>query len=383
MAAGSSIKVYVNPAAGYHIDKVLVDGAAVVLDEDDSYTFSAVTVNHTISASFALNTYTIVPTAGAGGSISPATTQTVLAAGSQTFTITSSAGYHISAVLVDGSSVGAVSTYTFSDVSKNHTIAATFALNTCTVTPSAGPGGTIAPATVWSMASGSSIKVYVTAATGYRIDKVLVDNVAVELEEDGAYTFSNVTTNHTISATFALMPPVVNFTITPTAGPNGSISPATAQTVASGEGKTFTITADSGYVIADVLVNGKSVGAVGTYEFTNVTADQSIEASFKKAAIVTVKTSLTIHRSVLTVKHGHQVTITGKLSGGLPAHTKITLRVSRGSGASSFTAYTSSTGAYSFKYTPKFTGRYAFQTKYAGKTGFTAATSSLLKITSK
>ena len=61
-----------------------------------------------------------------------------------------------------------------------------------------------------------------------------------------------------------------SFTITSTAGENGAISPATPQTVASGDDITFTITPDTGYQIVDVLVNGGSVGAVSTYTFSDV-----------------------------------------------------------------------------------------------------------------
>ena len=80
---------------------------------------------------------------------------------------------------------------------------------------------------------------------------------------------------------------MANYTITPTAGANGTISPSTPQTVASGGNVTFTITPAEGFVVDDVLVNGVSVGAMTTYEFTNVTANGTIAASFKTAPLVT------------------------------------------------------------------------------------------------
>jgi endoglucanase len=70
-------------------------------------------------------------------------------------------------------------------------------------------------------------------------------------------------------------------TITATAGPNGIISPSGAISVVNGTNKTFIITPNSGYQINDVLVNGTSVGAVATYTFSNVTANQTISVSFK------------------------------------------------------------------------------------------------------
>lgn len=68
-----------------------------------------------------------------------------------------------------------------------------------------------------------------------------------------------------------------------TAGENGSISPSGKIRVYRGNDRIFTITADEGYIIADVKVDGVSVGAVESYTFTNVTEDHSIEASFEKA----------------------------------------------------------------------------------------------------
>lgn len=71
------------------------------------------------------------------------------------------------------------------------------------------------------------------------------------------------------------------YTITASAGEGGSISDEGDTVVTEGESKTYTITADDGYKIADVIVNGESVGAVDTYTFENVSADAAIEAVFE------------------------------------------------------------------------------------------------------
>ena len=75
--------------------------------------------------------------------------------------------------------------------------------------------------------------------------------------------------------------PITNYTITATAGANGTISPSGEVTVAEGTNKTFTITANSGYHIKDVKVNGTSVGAVATYTFENVSANATITVEFE------------------------------------------------------------------------------------------------------
>src|SRR5439155_8737895 len=69
-------------------------------------------------------------------------------------------------------------------------------------------------------------------------------------------------------------------TITATAGAHGSISPSGAVTVPYGANQSFTISPDPGNQVADVLVDGSSVGAVTNYTFNNVTADHTIAASF-------------------------------------------------------------------------------------------------------
>lgn len=78
------------------------------------------------------------------------------------------------------------------------------------------------------------------------------------------------------------IPPAVNsYIIKATAGEGGSISPTGSIVVQRGQSKTFTITANEGYVIADVLVDGEFVGAVSAYTFENVRGKHTIEAVFK------------------------------------------------------------------------------------------------------
>ena len=81
----------------------------------------------TVTATFTLKTYTITASAGSGGSITPSGAVTVNHGASQSFTITANTNYTVGGVLVDGSSVGAVTSYTFTNVTGNHTISASFA----------------------------------------------------------------------------------------------------------------------------------------------------------------------------------------------------------------------------------------------------------------
>lgn len=76
------------------------------------------------------------------------------------------------------------------------------------------------------------------------------------------------------------------YTITASAGTGGTIDPSGKVSVTAGSSKTFTIAAADGYEIADVLVDGKSVGAVSTYTFEKVSANHTISASFEKGLVV-------------------------------------------------------------------------------------------------
>jgi hypothetical protein len=173
-----------------------------------SYTFSNVTANHTIEATFTLKQYVITPTAGAHGAITPATPQTVDHGGSVTFTFSPDPGYSTVDVLIDGvSNPGAVAagSYTFSNVTANHNITVVFTIDTYVITPIAGAHGAITPASPQTVKHGSSVTFTFAPDQNYKILDVLIDGVSNPgAVAAGSYTFSNVTANHTIEATFTM-----------------------------------------------------------------------------------------------------------------------------------------------------------------------------------
>ena len=85
-----------------------------------------------------------------------------------------------------------------------------------------------------------------------------------------------------------------SFTITAEAGENGTISPLGVKSVKSNEKVTYNITPNYGYVVKDVFVNGKSVGAVETYTFNGITADSTIKAEFAKVNVTYANNSISI-----------------------------------------------------------------------------------------
>ena len=93
------------------------------------------------------------------------------------------------------------------------------------------------------------------------------------------------------------VPTVNTYVITPFVGANGSITPGAAVSVVAGENQLFNIVPDAGYEVADVLVNGNSVGAVTSYEFENVNSAGTISASFSlinTVPVISLATTATV-----------------------------------------------------------------------------------------
>jgi hypothetical protein len=156
--------------------------------------------------------YTITATAGANGAISPSGAVSVSSGGTQTFAITPNTGYRTSSLTVDGSSKSIVSSYTFTNVSSNHTISAAFSAASYTITASSSSNGAISPSGSVSVSSGSTKTFIMTPSVGYSLTGLAVDGTTVTATSP--YVFSNVVSNHTISASFTdITPPTGTFRI--------------------------------------------------------------------------------------------------------------------------------------------------------------------------
>src|SRR6266508_4082016 len=118
---------------------------------------------------------TIAASAGANGAISPIGTVGVASGSTQVFNITPNTGYKIDTVTVDGGAVATNPTYTFSNITVNHTISATFSVNTFTITASAGSNGSISPSGIVSVNSGATTTFTMTPNTGYYLSNLSID----------------------------------------------------------------------------------------------------------------------------------------------------------------------------------------------------------------
>ncbi|HLF13683.1 MAG TPA: T9SS type A sorting domain-containing protein, partial [Bacteroidota bacterium] len=269
---GSSRSFTLAPDTGYHVDSIVVDG--VDQGASAAYEFTNVTANHAIAAFFSLDTFTVTAYAGPNGSVAPAGVTTVAYGGSVAYTITPSTGYFIADLRVDSVSVGAVGSYTFTGVTKSHTIEALFSITQFTIGAAASAGGTISPAGLVGVNFGDDTNFTITPDTGYHVDSVLVDGV--DAGPVTAYGFTAISADHAISAYFS----IDVFTITASASAAGSIAPSGPVSVNYGSDRSFAVTPDTGCHIDSVVVDGVNLGPLAAYDFTGVKSNHAIAAYF-------------------------------------------------------------------------------------------------------
>jgi Big-like domain-containing protein len=104
----------ITPTTGYHVVDVTVDGASK--GAVPSVTLPPVTANVAITASFAINTYTIAATSDSKGTMTPTGNVPVTHGTSETFSFTPNPGYNIVNVIVDGVPQGTPASYTFTNI---------------------------------------------------------------------------------------------------------------------------------------------------------------------------------------------------------------------------------------------------------------------------
>jgi autotransporter-associated beta strand protein len=150
---------------------------------------------------------------------------------------------------------------------------------THTVTPSTGPNGAISPATPFAAAQGGPATLTLTPAVGYSpsvggtCGGALVGNV---------FTTAPITADCTVVASFTLN----TYTVTPSAGANGTIAPSTPQVVSHGSTASFTLAPVIGY---GAVVGGTCGGTHSgtTYTTNPITASCTVDATFDSLAVTT------------------------------------------------------------------------------------------------
>ncbi len=159
------------------------------------------------------NTYDITASAGNGGSIEPSGTVAVPRGDSQTFSITADSGCVITSVMVDGTNEGAISSYTFENVSENHTISAIFTSEQPTITTTALPDGTAGSPYSQTLAAGGDTPITWSIDSGSLPAGLMLSSggaISGTPTASGSFNFTVIAENSEGSDTQAL-----NITISP------------------------------------------------------------------------------------------------------------------------------------------------------------------------
>lgn len=152
-----------------------------------------------------------------------------------------------------------------------------------------GSGTEIKTATVKPVQRGISEPVEAATITGYTVSGEATKTASGEVSANLAdYTITFTYTKNSTSGGGSSggggggSSTVSSYTIKASAGNGGIISPSGNVSVKRGDDQTFSINPINGYRISDVIVDGKSVGAVSTYTFDSVKANHTIQVKFVK-----------------------------------------------------------------------------------------------------
>ena len=284
VSLGAGISFTASPNTGYTVNNWTLDGT-LVQTGGTGYTLNNVTAAHTVQVTFCLITYTVTPSAGANGSISPSTAQIVNKNANVSFTATPNSNYGVNTWSLDGTVVQTGgTTYTLNNVTTNHSVQVTFSVATSyTITPSAGANGSISPNSTQTENTGSNLTFTATPNTGYTVNTWSLDGTIVQTGGT-TYVLTNIMANHSVQLTFTPL----TYTVTPTTGANGAISPNSAQTANYGSNCTFSAIPNSGYIVNNWTVDGTTAQVGGTsFTLNDVIANHTVNVSFQPCFYIT------------------------------------------------------------------------------------------------
>lgn len=282
---GSTVTFDFTPTTGFRLQSVtgVVTGCTVISAPLAGgvvrYTISQINANCSISGVFS-NLYNIEFIADAGGTVSPRGVQRVAFGTTSTIIVTPNAGFRLvnvngcGIVFVGGTAITTPTSWTTAPVSADCTVTAFFtALPVFTVTAAAGAGGNISPTSV-VVAQGLTTQFTVSAAAGFQIASV---SGCAGTRSGNIFTTGPITSACAVTATFSVAA-LPTFTVTATAGPGGSISPASTNVIQGGTAS-FTVSGSSGFTIASVSGCGGSLSG-NVFSTAAISAACTVSANF-------------------------------------------------------------------------------------------------------
>ena len=300
LRAFGSLEIDIQPGDGCFA-KVYLDGKEVA-SSVTSYKYDAPFADfskHEIKVVFERSAPVPVPDekvtltvqVGNGGAVDPVGSKKVAKGSVETLEITPDRGYVIDEVKIDGQNVSVCNildvkmdgdrtvSVSFRPVSTQD-IAVTIDVDAKIEIRTTGGEidfGKVVPSGEVKVRPGSSLKVSILLNPGFEIEDFKVDGKSVGKVTE--YTIENI--QKSVDISISVIKNVDGYTIKASAGNGGKISPSGDVKIEKGKDATFTFSANSGYAVSDVTVDGKKVVASGSYTFKAVSENHTISVSFK------------------------------------------------------------------------------------------------------
>ncbi|MFZ4856663.1 MAG: beta strand repeat-containing protein [Desulfuromonadaceae bacterium] len=283
VADGAIATITITPANGYDIATVTGCGGSLT---GTSYSTAPVTTDCSVTATFSIKTFALNFTSGGNGTLTGSTSQSVgIGASATAVSANHNAGYHFVNWTGTNGFTSISNPLTITSVTAAQEITANFAIDTYTLSFVSGGNGSLTGVTRQILTYGASASaVTAVPASGYYF--VNWSDGANFISSSNPLTVSNVTAAQTITANFALIPPIT-FTVSPVSGPHGSIiriSPSGNGPIDASATASFEIKPDSGYQIATVTGTGSCNGTLNrstsTYTTAGILGNCTVEATF-------------------------------------------------------------------------------------------------------
>ena len=303
VAYGDDLSITISPDAGYALFSVTLDGDEVTSEVKDSvYVLSDVTSNHTVRVYFEKFVYTVSISSGMNGTVSPSGDVPVAYGDDLTISIVPDEGYRISKVTMDGEDVTSSVTgqeLVLREVKSNHDVTVAFEKITYTVAVSSGGYGSVDPDGDVLVEYGDSLTVKIAPDTGYVLKSVILDGIDVTSSVSGlVFVLNDVVSDHSVRVEFE----VITYTVTVTAGENGSADPTTS-VVEYGKSLKIVFIPEPGYRTSYLTINGgdRIVPDDRTnYVIDDIIEDKAVEVFFERddSAYASVSVAIVGHGTV-------------------------------------------------------------------------------------
>ena len=304
---GSNKYLHISKRQGYKLTSVILDDSSQTIPSQTEASGEVMTIslenitsNHNLVVTSEPFKYTITTSAGSNGSITPSAT--VNYGSSKTINMSPSTGYEVNEVIVDGINKGKITTYTFNNITDNHTISVTFKKldeQKFTVNCTTVQNGNISVSPS-SATAGTKIAIYVNPSEGYRLKQI--DSSPVVAINNNQFTMP--AQNVTLTPVFEQIE-VQTYAITVGTSEHGT---ATASHTSASAGTTITMTATpgQGYVLKSYAT--QPYVSVVNGQFVMPSSPITVTPIFDVASVV--KTSYDIYVSTETTDRG-DVSVTG------------------------------------------------------------------------